>query len=89
MNENLGMKGATFGAGVTAPFVASLPAGGSGAPAALCRADHRVVAAPSVPLGVRGLHHGCGRSMGASSYCLSERWRKTDQKHFKEKTIVR
>jgi hypothetical protein len=30
MNENLGGKGATFGAGITAPFVASLPAAGSG-----------------------------------------------------------
>ncbi len=37
MNENLGWKGATFGVGVTAPFVASLPAAGSGAPALLCR----------------------------------------------------
>ncbi len=50
-NENLGGKGATFGAGVTASFVASLPDAGSGAPASLCRGscDRRVVAAPSMP----------------------------------------
>jgi hypothetical protein len=51
MSENLGGKGATFGAGITALFVTSLPAAGSGAPASLCQGgcDHRVVAAPSVP----------------------------------------
>ncbi len=44
-------RGATFGTGVTAPFVASLPAAGSGAPASLSRGgcDRRIVAAPSVP----------------------------------------
>ncbi len=44
-------RGATFGAGVTAPFVASLPAAGSGAPALQCRGgcDRRVVSAPSIP----------------------------------------
>ncbi len=42
-------RGATFGAGVTASFVTSLPAAGNGA--SLCRGscDHRVVAAPSIP----------------------------------------
>ncbi len=44
-------RGATFGTGSTAPFVTSLPAAGSGAPALLCRGgcNHRIVAAPSVP----------------------------------------
>jgi hypothetical protein len=44
-------RGATFRTGVTAPFVASLPAAGSGAHASLCRGgfDRRIVAAPSVP----------------------------------------
>jgi hypothetical protein len=44
-------RGATFGTGVTAPFVASLPAVGSGAPTLLCRGgcDRGIVAAPSVP----------------------------------------
>ncbi len=44
-------RGATFGTGVTAPFVASLPAAGSGAPASLCRGgcDCGIVAALSVP----------------------------------------
>ncbi len=39
-------RGATFGTGVAAPFVASLPAAGSGAPASLCRGgcDRGIVA---------------------------------------------
>jgi hypothetical protein len=37
MNENLGGRGGvTFGAGITAPFVAFLPAAGSGAPTSQC-----------------------------------------------------
>ncbi len=66
MSENLGGKGGDFwAAGVAAPFVASLPAAGSGAPASLCRGgcDRVVVAAPSIPLGLRSLHHGSGHSM--------------------------
>ncbi len=44
-------RGATFGTGVTAPIVASLPAAGSGALASLSRGgcDRRIVATPSVP----------------------------------------
>ncbi len=44
-------RGATFGTGVTAPFVACLPAVRSGAPTSLCRGgcDRGIVAAPSVP----------------------------------------
>ncbi len=44
-------RGATFGTGVTAPFVASLPPVGSGAPASLCRGscDRGIVAALSIP----------------------------------------
>jgi hypothetical protein len=44
-------RGATFGTGVTAPFVASLPAVRSGAPTSLCRGgcDRGIVAASSVP----------------------------------------
>jgi hypothetical protein len=44
-------RGATFGAGITAPFVASLPIAGSRALASLCRGgwDRGVVVAPSVP----------------------------------------
>jgi hypothetical protein len=37
MNENLGGKGGDFWDGITAPFVASIPAAGSGAPVSLCR----------------------------------------------------
>ncbi len=44
-------RGVTFGTGITAPFVASLLAAGSGAPASLCRGgcNRRIVAAPSIP----------------------------------------
>jgi hypothetical protein len=91
INENLGGKGVTFGADITAPFVAFLPAAGSGAPASLCwgGCDRRAVATPRVPLGIRSFHHGCGRSMRASSYCFSHGWRKVDQKHCKKKAVVR
>ncbi len=62
--------GATFGAGVTAPFVASPPAVGSRAPTSLSHGgrDRRIVAASSIPQGIRGLHHGCGCRVVASSY---------------------
>jgi hypothetical protein len=44
-------RGATIGAGVTAPFVASLPVARSRAPTSLCRGgcNCRVVAALSIP----------------------------------------
>ncbi len=44
-------RGATFGAGVAAPFVASLPIVGSRAPTTLSRGgcDCRVVAVSSIP----------------------------------------
>ncbi len=83
--------GATFGVGVTGPFVASLPAARSRAPTVLCRGgcDREVVAASSIPPGVCSLHHGCSRLVGASSYCFSHGRRKADQKHGKKKIIVR
>jgi hypothetical protein len=62
INGNLGGRGggATFGAGVTAPFVASPPAVGSRAPTSLSRGsrDRRVVATSSILQDVCGLHHG-------------------------------
>jgi hypothetical protein len=76
-------RGTSLGAGITTPFVASLPAFGSGAPTSLCQGDCdcSVMAALSIPYGVCSLHHGCSRSVGASSYCFSHGWRKADQKH--------
>ncbi len=89
--KNWAGRGATFGGGVTAPFVASLPAARSRAPTSLCPGgcDCRVVAAPSIPQGVCSLHHGCIRHVGASSYLVSHGRRKVDQKHWKKKIIVR
>ncbi len=48
--------GPTFGAGVTAPFVASPPVVRSRAPTSLSRGgrDRRIVAASSIPQGIRG-----------------------------------
>jgi hypothetical protein len=62
--------GATFGAGVTAPFVASPPVVGRRAPTSLSRGgrDRGVVAASSIPQGIRGLHHGRGCRVVASAY---------------------
>ncbi len=62
--------GATFGAGVTALFVASPPAVRSRAPTSLSRGgcDLRIVAASSIPQGIRVLHHGRGCHVVASSY---------------------
>jgi hypothetical protein len=89
-NENLSGKWAAFGVGVTASFVASLPTAGSGDPASLCRGSCNVGSRPlSIPEGVRSCHHGCGRFMGASSYCLSHGWWTTNQKHCKNKVVFR
>ncbi len=62
--------GATFGAGVTAPFVASPPVAGSRTPTSLSSGgrDRRVVATLSIPQGMRGLHHGRSCRVVASSY---------------------
>ncbi len=62
--------GATFGAGVTAPFVASPPVVRSRAPTSLSRGgrDRRILAASSIPQGICGLHHGRGCRVVASSY---------------------
>ncbi len=83
-------EGATFGAGVTAPFVASPPVVGSRAPTSLSRGgrDHRVVAASSIPQGIRGLHHGRGCRVIASSYCFTHGRGKANKKHGQEKIIV-
>ncbi len=63
-------RGATFGAGIAAPFVGSLPVVGSRAPTTLSRGgcDCGVVAASSIPEGVCSFHHSCSRPVGASSY---------------------
>jgi hypothetical protein len=78
--------GVTFGVGITAPFVASLPASRSGAPTALYQggcdrwvvspqASHRASAAFTMAAAV--------------SWVPAPKGRKADQKHGKEKIIVR
>jgi hypothetical protein len=83
MNGNLGGRGATFGAAVTAPFVASRPAVGSRAPTLLSRGgqDRRVMATSRIPQGIHGLHHGRGCHVVASSYCFTHGRGKANKKH--------
>ncbi len=82
--------GATFGAGVTPPLVASPPAVRSRAPTSLsCGSrDCRVVAASSISQGIRGLHHGRSCHVIASSYHLTLGWWQTHKKHGQKKIIV-
>jgi hypothetical protein len=90
-NENLGGRGGTFGAGVTAAFVASPPVVGSRAPTSMSRGGHDrgIVATLSIPQGIRGLHHGRGYRVVASSYCFMHGRGKANKKHGQEKIIVR
>jgi hypothetical protein len=83
--------GATFGAGVTTPFVDSPPAVGSRAPTSLSRGgrDRRIVSASSIPQGIRGLHHGRGCRVVASSYCFMHGRGKANKEHGQEKIVVR
>ncbi len=82
--------GATSGAGVTAPFVASPPAVGSRAPTSLSHGgrDCRVMAASSIPQGICCLHHGCSCHVVASSYCLMHVWWQANKKHGQKKIVV-
>jgi hypothetical protein len=77
--------GATFGAGVTALFVASPPVVGSRAPTSLsCGGrDCRVIATSSIPQGIRGIHHGRGCRV------VPHGRGKVNNKHGQEKIIVR
>jgi hypothetical protein len=83
----------TFGAGITALFVASPPAVGSRAPTSLsrCGCDCRVmaVATLSIPQGIRGLHHGRGCHVVASSDCLVHGWWQANKEHDQKKIVVR
>jgi hypothetical protein len=81
---------ATFGAGVTAPFVTSPLAVGSRAPTLLSRGgcDCRVMAASSIPQGIRGLHHGRDCHVVASTYCFTHGWWQGNKKHGQKKIIV-
>jgi hypothetical protein len=61
--ESRAGRQATFETSVAVLFFARLPASGSGAPTSVSRGgrNRRVVAASSIPQGVRGLNrvHGC------------------------------
>ncbi len=89
-NGNLGGRGADFWSGRYRPFVASLSAVRCRAPASLSRGgrDCRVVAASSIPQGIRGLHHGSGCHVVASTYCLTHGWWQVNKKHGQKKIIV-
>ncbi len=83
-------RGSTFGVGVTAPFVASFPVGRDRAPTLLScgRRNDRVVAASSIPQGIRSLHHGCSSHVVASSYCLMHGWVQANKEHGEKKIVV-
>jgi hypothetical protein len=83
--------GVTFGAGITTPFVTSLPFVRSRAPTSLsCGGrDRRVVATLSIPQFVCGLHHGCCHPVVASSYCFRHGWWQANKEHGQKMIIVR
>ncbi len=73
----------TFGMGVAVPFVAPLPASGSRAPTSVTRGgcNHRVVAALSIPQGVRGSNCVRGCLVVPCAYRFSHRRRQANEKH--------
>ena len=68
---------ATFGTGVAVPFVGRLPISGSRATTSVSRGgrDRRVVAASSIPQGVRGSNRVCGCLVVSCAYRFSHGWR--------------
>ncbi len=74
---------ATFGTGVAVPFVIYLPAGGSGAPTSVSRGgrDRGVVAALSVPQGVRGSNRVRGSLVVSCAYRFYHGRRQANEKH--------
>jgi hypothetical protein len=83
-------RAVAFGTPVAAPFIASLPSGKSRAPILLIRGgcDRRVVAASSIPQGVRGLHHGRDCLVVASAYCFSHGRQQANEKHSQKEVCV-
>ncbi len=81
---------ATFGMSVAVPFVACLPASGSRAPTCVSRGghDHRVMAASSVPQGVRGSDCVRGCLVISCAYRFSLGGQQTNEKHGHEKICV-
>ncbi len=68
---------ATFGTGVVVPFVGRLPASGSRAPTSVSPGgrDRRVVAASSIPQGVRSSNRVKGCLVVSCTYYFSHGWR--------------
>jgi hypothetical protein len=67
----------TFGTGVAVPFVGRLPASGSRAPTSVSPGgrDRRVVAASSIPQGVRSSNRVKGCLVVSCTYYFSHGWR--------------
>ncbi len=67
----------TFGMGIAIPSIILLPASRSQASTMLSHGgcDYGVVAASSIPSGVRGSNHGHGCLLVSCSYCLPHRRR--------------
>ncbi len=66
----------TFGTDVAVPFVGRLPASGSMAPTSVSPGIHvrRVVAASSIPQGVRSSNRVQGCLVVSCTYCFSHGW---------------
>ncbi len=81
----------TFGRGVAGPFVILLPASRSWASAVLGHGggNRGAVAASSIPQGIRGSNHSHGCLVVSGAYHLPHGRRQANQKHCKEKVIVR
>jgi hypothetical protein len=81
----------TFRLGATAPLVTLFAFSRSWAPATPGRgsSNREVVAAMGTPQCVRGSHHCRSHFLAASAYRFSHGRQQPDQKHGKEKIIVR
>ncbi len=84
-------RGATFGVGVTAPFVASLPVVRSRAPTSLSRGrrDRRVGATSSIPQGIclswLQLYRGCQLLLSHARMVVGEQGTWPEKDHCQEK----
>jgi hypothetical protein len=80
----------TFGMGIAIPFVVLLPACRSRASAALSRGSRNrgVVAAPSIPQGIRGSNYSHGFPVVSGADHLPHGRRQANQKHCKKEVVV-
>jgi hypothetical protein len=91
VSEKIRARGrTTFGTGIAVPFVVLPPASRSWASAVPGRGshDHGVLAASSIPQGVRGSNHSHNFLVVSGTYRFSHERRWSNQKHCEKKIIV-